>query len=49
MTHQPSAATFAHFETKPLSPSIGAEIHGLDLSRELDDHTVAEVRRALLD
>jgi len=48
MTHQPSAATFARFETKPLSPSIGAEIHGLDLSRELDDQTVAEVRRALL-
>ena len=48
MTHQPSAATCAGFETRPLSPSIGAEIHGLDLSRELDDHTVAEVRRALL-
>ena len=32
----------------PLTPSIGAEITGIDLRESLDDETVAEVRRALL-
>jgi alpha-ketoglutarate-dependent taurine dioxygenase len=32
---------------RPLSPLIGAEIDGLDLSRPLGDAVVAEVRQAL--
>jgi taurine dioxygenase len=34
---------------RPLSGAIGAEIHGVDLDRELSDDTVAALRRAWLD
>jgi taurine dioxygenase len=34
-------------DIRPISPLIGAEIHGVDLSRPLGDTVVAEVRRAL--
>ena len=34
-------------DIRPLSPIIGAEIHGIDLSKPLSDQVVAEVRRAL--
>jgi taurine dioxygenase len=36
-------------ETRPLAPSIGAEILGLDLGRTLDAAAAAEVRRVWLD
>lgn len=36
-------------EISRLSPHIGAEIRGVDLSADLDDGTVAEIRQALLD
>jgi taurine dioxygenase len=36
-------------EVLPLTGALGAEIHGPDLSAELDDVTVAAIRRALLD
>lgn len=32
---------------RPLSPLIGAEVHGVDLAAPLSEHTVAEIRRAL--
>ena len=48
MTHQPSMSSFTRFEIKPMSPSIGAEIHGIDLSQDLDDGLIADLRRALL-
>ncbi len=34
-------------DIRPLSPIIGAEIHGLDLSRPLSERVVAEVRATL--
>jgi len=34
---------------EPIAGALGAEIHGLDLARGLDDGGVAMVRRALLD
>jgi taurine dioxygenase len=34
-------------DVRPLSPIIGAEIHGIDLSRPLGDSVIAEVRQAL--
>jgi taurine dioxygenase len=37
------------FEIRPLTATIGAEIHGVDLREELDDATIAAIRRALLD
>ena len=33
----------------PLSPVVGAEIEGIDLSADLSNHQFAEVRRALLE
>jgi taurine dioxygenase len=40
-------ASVQTIEVRPLSPIIGAELHGVDLSRPLDDATVADVRHAL--
>ena len=37
------------FDITRVGGSIGAEIHGIDLSRDLLDETVAAIRRALLD
>jgi taurine dioxygenase len=34
---------------QPLSPTIGAELHGVSLAEPLDEETLAEVRRALLE
>jgi taurine dioxygenase len=36
-------------DVRPLSGAIGAEIHGVDLSRDLDDAVVAAIRRVWLD
>ena len=36
-------------EIRKMNPTIGAEIHGVDLTQELDDPTIAAIRRALLD
>ncbi len=33
---------------RPLSPTIGAEIHGVDLREEPSDRTIADIRSALL-
>ena len=35
-------------DIRPLSPVIGAEVRGVDLSRPIDDQTLAGVREALL-
>ncbi|WP_193172934.1 TauD/TfdA dioxygenase family protein [Nisaea nitritireducens] len=36
-------------DIRPIAGAMGAEIHGVDASRELDEATVAAVRKALLD
>ena len=36
----------AAFEVDPLTPTIGAEVRGLDLSGPLDDGTLAALKRA---
>jgi taurine dioxygenase len=36
-------------EVHPIAGALGAELHGVDLSQDLDDATVGEIRRALLD
>lgn len=33
----------------PLSPTVGAEVAGVDVAAPLDDETLAELRRAILD
>jgi len=40
---------YERFMVQPLSPTIGAEIHGLSLAEPMDDPLLAEVRRALLE
>jgi len=35
-------------EVRPIAGALGAELSGVDLSRDLDDATVAEIRRAWL-
>ncbi len=37
------------FEVVPLSGTIGAEVRGVDLRRDLDDRTVAAIRRVWLE
>ena len=41
--------TYEHFTLTPLTPHIGAEIRGIDLSGPLDDSQLKEIRRAFLD
>ena len=41
--------SYAHFQPRPLSPTIGAELIGVDLAGPIDDSLIAEVRRALLE
>jgi len=41
--------TIAGVELAPLTPTIGAEVSGVDLSKPLDGGTVAAIRTALLD
>jgi taurine dioxygenase len=36
-------------EVHPIAGALGAELHGVDLSQELDDATVVAIRQALLD
>ena len=40
---------FQTIEVKQLSPALGAEVRGVDLSKALDDRQWAEVHRAFLD
>jgi len=46
---QVSAIRNARIEIQPLGGTVGAEIHGLDLSRPVDDDDVASVRSALFE
>lgn len=40
---------YERISLQPISGSLGAIVHGVDLSDELDDQTYAEIKRALLD
>jgi taurine dioxygenase len=37
------------FEIRPLTPTIGAEIHGIDLGKKLSQTSLEEIEQALLD
>jgi alpha-ketoglutarate-dependent taurine dioxygenase len=39
----------SQIEVRPISGSIGAEIHNVDVSQELDEATIGDIRKALLD
>ena len=36
-------------DVRPLSPTIGAEIHGIDCAADLDDEVVAAIRAVWLE
>ncbi len=40
---------YRHIEVRPISGALGAEIHGVDISRDLEDDVVGEMRQAFLD
>jgi len=40
---------YRHIEVRPIAGALGAEISGVDVSRELAEETVAEIRQAFLD
>jgi alpha-ketoglutarate-dependent taurine dioxygenase len=44
-----AALQWPHFDAAQLSPTIGAEIIGVDLTRPLGDDVIADVRQALHD
>lgn len=48
MTLVAAQRVFERVKVAPLTPSIGAEISGIDLADEQDDATIAEIRAALL-
>jgi taurine dioxygenase len=39
----------SQIEVRPIAGAIGAEIHNVDVSQDLDERTVGEIRKALLD
>jgi taurine dioxygenase len=39
----------ASFKVEPIAGALGAEIHGVDLARDLSEQTVAAIRRAWLE
>jgi taurine dioxygenase len=39
----------SQIEVRPIAGSIGAEIHNVDVSEDLDDATIGDIRKALLD
>jgi len=48
MSTSTKQASFTGFSVEPLTPRIGAELHGIDLSRPLPDEVIQEIRQALL-
>src|SRR5689334_17033517 len=44
-----SAAMGSRIDIRPIAGSIGAEIHGIDLDRELGDSDIAAIRKAWLE
>jgi taurine dioxygenase len=41
--------TYHSIQVHPISGALGAEISGIDLSRDLDDAVIGEIRRALVE
>lgn len=41
--------TYKTIKLRPISGSLGAEIHGVDLATKLDDDTFVEIKQALLE
>ena len=44
-----AALTWEHFDVKRLGATVGAELHGPDLTTDLPDEVIAEIARALAE
>lgn len=44
-----AALTWEHFDATPVGATVGAELSGIDLTQDLPDEVIAEIRQALLD
>ncbi len=44
-----ASLTWEHFDATPLGATLGAELSGVDLTQDLPDEVIAEIRQALLD
>jgi len=44
-----ASAPYQTLELTPIAPSVGAEVRGVDLTRELADEQLAEIRRAIAE
>ncbi|HEU5301205.1 MAG TPA: TauD/TfdA family dioxygenase [Acidimicrobiia bacterium] len=44
-----AALTWEHFDATPVGATLGAELSGIDLTQDLPDEVIAEIRQALLD
>lgn len=47
-TTAPTRSTVVELDVRPVAGTLGAEIHGVDLTADLDDATIAAIRSALL-
>jgi len=45
----PRNTQYRHLDVQKIAGSLGAEVHGVDLSRDVSDEVLAEIRMALLD
>jgi taurine dioxygenase len=45
----PTNSIYRHLDVQKLTGSIGAEVRGVDLSKDVSDEVLAEIRAALLD
>lgn len=43
------AQTYETIEVRPVAGALGAEIHGVDLSKELTNHQFSEIRDVFRD
>lgn len=44
-----AALTWEHFDAAPVGATLGAELSGIDLTQDLPDEVITEIRQALLD
>jgi taurine dioxygenase len=45
----PHNTQYRHLEVQKISGALGADVHGVDLSQDVSDEVLAEIRAALLD
>ena len=49
MAHANTNTGYRHIDVAPVAGALGAEVRGADISTDLPDEVVADIRQALLD